>query len=121
LLPGDTLSAAREEIARTIGDMSPYRITVANGVHMWPSLVAPDHPSVGRLARAFAASSGRAADLVYSRGTFDAGGTSRRGIPTVMFGSSGGDWPTGDDYVLTRDMVIEAQTLLSFLTDETSD
>jgi acetylornithine deacetylase/succinyl-diaminopimelate desuccinylase-like protein len=83
---------------------------------MWPSLVDVDHPGVVGLAEAHRAATGEEPALVYPKSTFDAGGPASLGIPTVMYGASGGDWPTGDDYVAVRDMSTEAATMAAFIT-----
>jgi acetylornithine deacetylase/succinyl-diaminopimelate desuccinylase-like protein len=115
MLPGDDPDVARREIEDALGDMSPWDVDVRKGVHMWPALVDPAHPGVTTLAEAHAAVTGSQAATVYGQGSFDAGGPGRLGIPTVMYGVKGGDWPAGDDYVAVDDVVVEAQALANFV------
>ena len=58
---------------------------------MLPALVDPAHPG-GACARPrrTAPCRGAAARRIYGQGTFDAGGPCARGVPTVMYGASGG-------------------------------
>lgn len=115
LLPGDEPDAAAEEVRRAIGDLAPYRVSVEPGVCMLPALVDPDHPGVAALQEAHRAVLGRAADVVYGQGTFDAGGPCRLGVPTVMYGASGGVWPVGDDFVPISQVVAEARVLATLV------
>jgi acetylornithine deacetylase/succinyl-diaminopimelate desuccinylase-like protein len=115
LLPGDDLETARREVENAIGDMGPYVVTVHAGVHMWPALVDPAHDGVLALAAAHRAAAGEDAATVHGQGSFDAGGPGRLGIPTVMYGAKGGDWPAGDDYVAVDDVATEARTLAGFI------
>lgn len=115
LLPGDDPSAAVEEVRDAIGDLPPYRISVDAGELMLPALVDPDEPDVERLASIMARIRPNADRTFYAPGTFDAGATSARGIPTVMFGARGGDWPLGSDYVAIEDLRAEALALGTFI------
>jgi hypothetical protein len=56
----------------------------------------------------------------YGQGTFDAGGPCALGVPTVMFGASGGVWPTGVDYVTVSDVETEARVLARLILDQLS-
>jgi acetylornithine deacetylase/succinyl-diaminopimelate desuccinylase-like protein len=115
MLPGDDPEEARREIEEALAGIEPWEVTVRAGVHMWPALVEPDDPGVAALAAAHEAVAGNAAALVYGRGSFDAGGPCRLGIPTVMYGVKGGDWPAGDDWVAIDDVLVEANTLAAFV------
>jgi acetylornithine deacetylase/succinyl-diaminopimelate desuccinylase-like protein len=117
LLPGDELGAALEEIRAVIGDMSPYEVTVSPGTAMLPALVEPEHPGVQALQAANLAVRGRAAETFYGQGSFDAGGLCAQGVPTVMFGASGGDWPLGVDFVPLADLEAEALILARLILD----
>lgn len=111
LLPGDDPDEAAEEIRRVIGDLSPYEVTVEPGVCMLPALVDPDDAGVRALSEAHRAVAGAAPRVVYGQGTFDAGGPCRLGVPSVMYGASGGVWPLGDDFVPISQVVAEARVL----------
>jgi acetylornithine deacetylase/succinyl-diaminopimelate desuccinylase-like protein len=117
LLPGDHPDEAVAEIRAAIGDLSPYEVTVERGVYMLPSLVEEDAPVVRQLQAAHRAVLGREARAYYSPGTYDAGGPSAAGIPTVMFGASGGDWPLGVDLVPLSHLVAEAKIVARLILD----
>ncbi len=99
LLPGDDPVAATREIREAIGDLSPYEVAVAQGNHMLPALVDPNHRGVRMLAQAHAAVHGEAPDTYYGQGTFDAGGPCAAGVPAVMYGVGGGAGVLEDDFV----------------------
>lgn len=111
MLPGDDPAAATEEIREAIGDLSPYRIEIAAGTHMWPALVDPQLDWVEALQSAHERITGSQSQLVYSQGSFDAGGPCRLGIPTVMYGAGGGIWPLGTDFVPISAVEAEARVL----------
>lgn len=115
LLPGDDLELARIEIEAAIGEMAPFEVSVDTGVYMLPALVDPDHDGVKALAAAHARVVGAELPMVYRRGTFDAGGPTSLGIPTVMYGCSGGEWPLGVDFVTLKDLQVEASVLAEFI------
>jgi acetylornithine deacetylase/succinyl-diaminopimelate desuccinylase-like protein len=91
LLPGDDPAEATEEVRKALGDMSPYELTVEQGMHMWPALVEPDHPGVQALSASHAAVHGEDPAVYYGQGTFDAGGPCAAGVPAVMYGVGGAD------------------------------
>lgn len=111
LLPGDDPEHAVEELRRWIGDVPPYQVKVEAGEAMLPALVAPDEQHVRMLSDIVHHVRPMADPTFYAPGTFDAGATASRGIPTVMFGARGGDWPLGDDFVAVDDLVTEARAL----------
>jgi acetylornithine deacetylase/succinyl-diaminopimelate desuccinylase-like protein len=111
LLPGDDPLVAVEEIRDVIGDLSPYQVDVQPDAVMLPALVDPDDPGVQALQAAHAAERGTPADVVHGQGTFDAGGTSALGIPTVMYGASGGGSLLGTDFVTVSDVETEVRVL----------
>jgi acetylornithine deacetylase/succinyl-diaminopimelate desuccinylase-like protein len=115
MLPGDDPYAAVDELRDAIGELPPYRISVEAGEHMLPALVEPDDPNVETLASIIAEIRPDAESTFYAPGTFDAGGTAARDIPTVMFGARGGDWPLGPDYVAIDDLRAEALALGAFI------
>lgn len=120
LLPGDDPDAAVGALRDWIGDVPPYQVTVEAGEHMLPVLVDADEPGVRALTEVVRGLRPESEATFYAPGTFDAGGTASRGIPTVMFGARGGDWPLGADYLSVDDLVAEARALgalaLSMLT-----
>jgi acetylornithine deacetylase/succinyl-diaminopimelate desuccinylase-like protein len=85
---------------------------------MLPALVEPDNPWVSALQAANRAARGIEAQAHYGQGTFDAGGPCALGIPTVMFGASGGVWPTGVDFVTISDVETEARVLAELILDQ---
>jgi acetylornithine deacetylase/succinyl-diaminopimelate desuccinylase-like protein len=111
LLPGDDPDEAVDEIRAAIGDLAPYEVTVERSVHMLPSLVDPDAALVRDLRAAYTAVTGEEARTYYAGGTYDAGGPSSFGVPTVTFGAGGGDWPLGIDYVPLSQVLTEARIL----------
>ena len=115
LLPGDDPDAAAAEVRDAIGDMSPYEVSVEPSEHMLPALVDPDHPGVRALQAANVAVRGEEAKTRHGQGTFDAGGPCARGVPTVMFGASGGVWPTGVDFVPISALETEARVLAHYI------
>lgn len=120
MLPGDDPDVAAEEIRRAIGDMSPYEVTVERGVMMLPAMVPADDPGVIAFQRAHEQVRGKPAETVHGQGSFDAGGPCARGVPTVMFGSQGGIWPAGTDFVplsaIEAEAKVLAQMILQWLT-----
>lgn len=118
LLPGDDLDQAVSEVREAIGDMSPYTVTVTPGVVMLPALVEPDHAGVQALQAANTTVRGHPAETFYGQGTFDAGGPCARGVPTVMYGASGGVWPAGIDFVPLRALETEARVLAHLILRE---
>lgn len=99
LLPGDDIDEAVQEIREAIGDLSPFEVTVDRGVHMLPALVDPGEDVVTRLVEANREVRGTEPTLLHGPGSFDAGGPCAMGIPTVMWGASGGDGLLGEDFV----------------------
>lgn len=118
LLPGDDIAAAVEEVRQAIGDLAPYQVTITPSVAMLPALVDAEHAGVRALQRANRTVRGATAETVYATGTFDAGGPASLGIPTVMFGASGGDWPLGVDFVALSDIETEARVLACLILDQ---
>jgi acetylornithine deacetylase/succinyl-diaminopimelate desuccinylase-like protein len=112
MLPGDDPAAVADEIRQVIGDMAPYEVTVTPGVYMLPALVDANGAGVQALQAAHHAVTRTEVKAVYGQGTFDAGGPCARGIPTVMYGASGGDWPNGIDFVPISAAETEARVLI---------
>ncbi len=115
LLPGDDPEAATEEVKQSIGDLSPYRVSVRRGVTMLPALVDPDDPWVRSFERAHAAVTGSMPETFYGTGTFDAGGPNSRGIPTVQYGCGVRTTLTGDDFVTISSLETEARVLAELI------
>jgi acetylornithine deacetylase/succinyl-diaminopimelate desuccinylase-like protein len=118
LLPGDDPDAAAAEVRAVLDDLSPYEVSVERDVYMLPALVDAGNPWVAALQAANRAVRGPEAATVYGQGTFDAGGPCALGIPTVMFGASGGVWPTGVDFVTISDVEAEARVLAELIVDQ---
>lgn len=112
LLPGDDPVAAADEIRAIVGEIPPYEITVTPSTFMLPALVDANEAGVRALQAAHHTITGAETKTVYGQGTFDAGGPCARGIPTVMYGASGGDWPNGIDFVPLGDVITEARVLI---------
>ena len=111
LLPGDDPDVAAAEVVAALGDLAPYQLTAERGVYMLPALVDPDHPGVQALQAANRQVRGANAETIYGQGTYDAGGPCALGIPSVMYGASGGVYPTGVDFVTIADLETEAKVL----------
>jgi acetylornithine deacetylase/succinyl-diaminopimelate desuccinylase-like protein len=111
LLPGDDMDAAVDELRDWIGEEVPYRITVEAAEYMLPAIVDPNDADVRTLSSIVSHIRPGAEVTFYAPGTFDAGATAARGIPTVMFGARGGDWPLGPDFVAIEDLRAEARAL----------
>jgi acetylornithine deacetylase/succinyl-diaminopimelate desuccinylase-like protein len=120
LLPGDDPDTATDEIRNVIGDLSPYRVMVERGVYMLPALVDPEHPGVKALRSAHESVVKNELETVYGQGSFDAGGLCKHGVPAIMYGASGGDWPTGDDFVPVSAVETEARVLWEVILDQLS-
>jgi acetylornithine deacetylase/succinyl-diaminopimelate desuccinylase-like protein len=120
LLPGDDPDEAVDEVRAAIGDLSPYEVNVERGVHMLPSLVDPEAAVVRNLSAAYTSVTGEPPRTYYAGGTYDAGGPSSFGVPTVMFGASGGDWPLGIDFVPLSKIIAEARIIAQLILDTLS-
>ncbi len=120
MIPGDDPAEITASVRDAIGDLSPYEVTVEQGVSMLPALVEPDEPWVEALAEAHAVVTGDEPVVVYGQGTFDAGGPLAHGIPTVMYGASGGVGLTGPDFVPVSAVETEARVLLELIVGELS-
>jgi len=117
LLPGDNIDQAVDDIRRAIGDLSPFGVRVERGVHMLPALVDPETDLVRGLQAANRAVRAVEPRLYHGQGSFDAGGPCARGVPTVMWGASGGRGLLGDDFVPLAAAYAEAEVLAKFLLD----
>jgi acetylornithine deacetylase/succinyl-diaminopimelate desuccinylase-like protein len=131
MLPGDTPDGATEEVRTAIGDLSPYEVTVEQGVYMLPSVVAEDDPGVQSLVRAHEAVTGAPPRTFHRAGTFDAGGLSARGIPAILYGAGGESAgmstpgsrgglldPEGEDFIPIRSMVTQARVFAELILAE---
>ncbi len=115
LLPGDDIDAAVDEVRAAVGDMTPFAVKVERGVHMLPALVDPECALVAGLRAANREVRGVEPRLYYGRGSFDAGGPCSMGVPTVMWGASGGSGLLGDDFVPLSAAWAEADVLVEFI------
>jgi acetylornithine deacetylase/succinyl-diaminopimelate desuccinylase-like protein len=117
LLPGDDIDAAVQQVRDAVGDMRPFEVRVERGVHMLPAMVSRDAPIVRMLRAANVAVRGVEASLCYGQGSFDAGGPCAHGVPTVMWGASGGDGLLGDDFVPLAAAWAEVRVLARLVVD----
>jgi acetylornithine deacetylase/succinyl-diaminopimelate desuccinylase-like protein len=121
LLPGDDPDGATSEIREAIGDMSPYSVSIERGVFMLPALIDPDHPGVKALKAAHLATFGTQAETFYAPGTFDLGGPTSLGVPSVQYGARGvGEWPLGSDVMPIAWVEQEANVLARLILDQLS-
>jgi acetylornithine deacetylase/succinyl-diaminopimelate desuccinylase-like protein len=112
LLPGDDVDEAVGEIREALGDMSPWECTVEKDVVMLPSVVDPDSGIVKGLQKAIMSIDKEEAELEYRRSSYDAGGPTSMGVPTVMWGRPiVGRSLMGDDYASLRGVEEEARIL----------
>jgi len=119
LLPGDDPAAATQEIRDLLADLGPCSVHVKDGVAMLPVLVEDGSPVVETVQRAIAAVRGEPAEEIVGQGTFDAGGTAQRGIPTLMWGAGGaGVWPLGEDFVAIDHVLDEVRTVARLLLED---
>ncbi len=118
LLPGDDPDDATREIREVIGDLAPWSADVERDVYMLPALVEADHPGVRALQAANRRVRGHEAETYYGLGTFDAGGPCALGVPTVMYGASGGEFPVGVDFVPIAAVETEARVLAHLILDQ---
>ncbi|MFC5824696.1 peptidase dimerization domain-containing protein [Nonomuraea insulae] len=109
LLPGTDPAEAAREIAAALEGIEGCE--VRPGVTMLPAYLPPERREVlGALDAAVTARLGEARHGVYG-GSFDAGGPSERGIPTVMFGVPAEGDLLGDDFVRLSAVRDEAAVL----------
>jgi acetylornithine deacetylase/succinyl-diaminopimelate desuccinylase-like protein len=117
LLPGDNPATAVDEVKGALGDMAPYEVEIEQDVYMLPALVEPDHPGVRSLQAANRVVRGAEAETLHGQGTYDAGGPCSLGVPSVMYGASGGaGYPTGTDFVAISALETEARVLTHLIT-----
>lgn len=118
LLPNDSPDEAVNEIRDAIGDISPYKVEVDGDVVMLPSVVMENSSIVQSMQKAIRSIDGKDTKLVYGKGTYDAGGPTSMGVPTVMYGrpvcSSN---IMGDDYVSLRGVKEESLILGRMIKD----
>ena len=118
LIPGDDPGGVPDEIRAAIGDLSPWSVEVEGDVYMLPALVAEDHPGVVALQAAHRAVRGAEARTYHGLGTFDAGGPCALGVASIMYGASGGEFPTGVDFVPISAVETEAKVLAHLILDQ---
>ncbi len=118
LLPGDDPEQAADEVRAVVGDLSPFDVSVWTDVTMLPALVDPDLRWVAAMERVHKDERRDGPERIWGRGSFDAGGPCARGVPTVMYGASGGDGLLGDDFVVISDVVSEARVLARLILEE---
>lgn len=114
LLPGTDPARAAEEIAAALEGIGGCR--VRPGVTMLPAYLPPERRDVlSALDDAVRDRLGEVRHGVYG-GSFDAGGPSERGIPTVMFGVPAEGDLLGDDFVRLSAVRDEAAVLRATVT-----
>ena len=85
---------------------------------MFPSEVDPESPIVAALQKAVFSMDGRKAELIYGKGSYDAGGPTRMDVPTVMWGRPDNNTDLlGDDFVTLRGVEEEARILGRLIID----
>jgi acetylornithine deacetylase/succinyl-diaminopimelate desuccinylase-like protein len=78
-----------------------------------PWEIAPNHPFIGSVTRAFAEETGAAPVTRYNRGLADANYfAADLGIPTVMFGPTGANYHEADEWVDVPSIAVCARTLI---------
>jgi len=119
LLPGDDVDEAVDGIRKAIGDMSPWEVTVERDVCMLPSVVDPESGIVKALQKATSSIDGKESELRYGSGSYDAGGPTSMGIPSVMWGRvhGGGGALMGDRFVALRSLEDEVMTVGRLIID----
>ena len=118
LLPGDDADQATDEIRDAVGDMSPYEVLIEKDVVMLPSEVDPESSIVAALQKVVFSMDGRQAELIYGKGSYDAGGPTSMGVPTVMWGRPDNNTELlGDDFVTLRGVEEEARILGRLIMD----
>lgn len=115
LLPGTDPQSTADELRRALDGLDVgCEITVRAGVVMLPAEFPEEcagllEPLEGAIQR----HSGSAAARTIYGGSFDAGGPSARGVPTVMFGVPEEGDLLGDDFVRISDLRLQERILRS--------
>jgi acetylornithine deacetylase/succinyl-diaminopimelate desuccinylase-like protein len=109
LLPGTDPDGTADELRRALAGLDDHcEITVRPGVRMLPAEFPVDRDDLlAPLERAVLAQRGTPAARTTYGGTFDAGGPSARGVPTVMFGVPEEGDLLGDDFVRLSDLRLQ--------------
>ncbi len=118
LLPDTDVAAAVRQISDLAAGLSSAdcTLTVEPHVMMRPALVEGPTPLLSALDAAYQEVAGEPLEHTVLGGTFDAGGPTSLGIPTISFGASGGDGLLGDDWVTVSDLDRECDTLRRLVT-----
>lgn len=113
LLPDTDVDAAVQQIVELADALaSPgCALTVEPHVMMRPALVEGETRLLTALSAAYLEVAGVPLERTVMGGTFDAGGPTSLGIPTISFGASGGDGLLGDDWMKVSDLDLECETL----------
>ncbi|MHA6630065.1 M20 family metallopeptidase [Pseudonocardia sichuanensis] len=109
LLPGTDPDGTADELRRALEGLDDHcEVTVRPGVRMLPAEFPADRAALLEpLERAVGAYRGSPAAHTTYGGTFDAGGPSARGVPTVMFGVPEEGDLLGDDFVRVSDLRLQ--------------
>lgn len=119
LLPGTDPARAVDDLRDALAGLRPFgcEVEVRQGVCMLPAYLPPEHRDVlAPLDAAIRTHIGDVKHAVYG-GSFDAGGPSARGVPTVMFGVPEEGDLLGDDYVRLSAVRAEAAVVRDTVTD----
>jgi acetylornithine deacetylase/succinyl-diaminopimelate desuccinylase-like protein len=115
LLPGTDPDGTAGELRRALDGLGTgCEITVSPGVLMLPAEFPEDRGDLLEpLEKAVLAHRGDPATHMTYGGTFDAGGPSARGVPTVMFGVPEEGDLLGDDFVRISDLRLQERIMRS--------
>ena len=113
LLPGTDPEATAAELRRALDGLDVgCEITVRGGVVMLPAEFPDERAELLEpLEAAIQRHSGSTATHKIHEGSFDAGGPSARGVPTVMFGVPEEGDLLGDDFVRISDLRLQERIL----------
>jgi acetylornithine deacetylase len=124
LLPGDDADAAAAEIERVAMQVDglpdpvsqkPFRVKVARGPMMHPSLIAIDSPVAVALRRACRVMLGHEPEAIYGQSAFDQGYLNHIGIPTANFGPGEERFAHTDNDVASLERTFDAARVYAFL------
>jgi acetylornithine deacetylase len=115
LLPGDDPDEAVEQVQETLGDASPFKVTVKKGIFMYPSEISKDAPVVKGLSEAIRTMLTREPEFFYSHSTIDAGYLNRAGVQTVLYGAQVPEFAHTDHDMVPLSRVVDATRAYAYL------